>query len=29
MRLELTDDGGVIVATVEGDIDFGSADDLA
>lgn len=28
MRLELTDDDGVVVARVEGDIDFGSAGDL-
>ena len=28
MRLELTDDDGVVVAAVTGDIDFGTADDL-
>jgi anti-anti-sigma factor len=28
MRLELTDDAGVTVARIEGDIDFGSAGDL-
>lgn len=29
MRLELTDDAGVTVARIEGDIDFGSAGDLS
>ncbi len=29
MRLELTDDDGIVVAAVIGDIDFGTADDLA
>ena len=28
MRLELSDDGGVVIARIEGDIDFSSADDL-
>lgn len=28
MRLELTNDDGVLVARIEGDIDFGSAGDL-
>ena len=29
MQVELTDDDGVVVAAVTGDIDFGTADDLA
>jgi anti-anti-sigma factor len=28
MRVDLTDDDGVLVASVTGDIDFGTADDL-